>query len=138
MRRFLGAGAGLLWLVAVSTSTSSSVHATAQAPPAAAAPATPAAGLVATYCVNCHNDRAKVGGFSLTAADATQIGSTAEAWEKVVVKLRSRSMPPPGLRRPDNPTYDAAAAWLEQELDRAALVRPNPGRPADLHRLNRA
>jgi hydrogenase-4 component E len=62
----------------------------------------------------------------------------AEAWEKVVVKLRSRSMPPPGLRRPENGAYDTVASWLEQELDRAAAARPNPGRPADLHRLNRA
>ncbi len=137
MGRFLGASAGVIWLAAVSISTSNSVHATAQAQPAAAAPATPAASLVAAYCVNCHNDRAKVGGFSLTAADATRIGDAADAWEKVVVKLRSRSMPPPGLRRPDNATYDAAATWLEQELDRAALARPNPGRPADLHRVNR-
>ena len=29
------------------------------------------------------------------------------------------------------------AAWLETELDRAAAAHPNPGRPADLHRLNR-
>ena len=40
-------------------------------------------------------------------------------------------------RRPDNATYDAVASWLETELDRAAAARPNPGRPADLHRLNR-
>ena len=30
------------------------------------------------------------------------------------------------------------SAWLETELDRAAAANPNPGRPADLHRLNRA
>jgi hypothetical protein len=101
------------------------------------APATPAASLVSTYCVSCHNDRAKVGGFSLAGADAAQVGRSAEAWEKVVVKLRSRSMPPAGMRRPGNGTYDAVSAWLEQELDRAALARLNPGRPADLHRLNR-
>jgi hypothetical protein len=46
-------------------------------------------------------------------------------------------MPPSGLPRPDNAAYDAAATWLERELDRAALARPNPGRPASLHRLNR-
>ena len=28
-------------------------------------------------------------------------------------------MPPPGMRRPDNATYDTVASWLEQELDRA-------------------
>jgi len=53
------------------------------------------------------------------------------------VKLRSRAMPPPGRQRPDNATYDAVAGWLETELDRAAAAHPNPGRPADLHRLNR-
>ena len=101
------------------------------------APASPARDLVASYCVTCHNDRAKAGGFSLEAADPVQVGRSAEAWEKVVVKLRSRSMPPPGIRRPGNAAYDAVASWLEQELDRAAGARPDPGRPADLHRLNR-
>ena len=41
------------------------------------------------------------------------------------------------MPRPDNATYDVVATWLETELDRAALARPNPGRPAALHRLNR-
>jgi len=128
----LAAYAGLAWLAAVSATTSSAVR--AQAP---AVPGTPIASLVTTYCVSCHNDRAKVGGFSLAGADATHVGRAAAVWEKVVVKLRSRSMPPAGMKRPDNGTYDAVSAWLEQELDRAALAAPNPGRPADLHRLNR-
>ena len=46
-------------------------------------------------------------------------------------------MPPVNMPRPDNATYDAVATWLETELDRAAAARPNPGRPAALHRLNR-
>src|SRR5262245_15523140 len=46
-------------------------------------------------------------------------------------------MPPPGSRRPDNATYDAVASSLEGARDRAAPPHPNPGRPADLHRLNR-
>ena len=131
-RRSLAACAGLAWLTAMATSSSSAVR--AQAP---AAPATPVATLVTTYCVGCHNDRAKVGGFSLASADTAQVGRSADVWEKVVVKLRSRSMPPAGMKRPDNGTYDTVSAWLEQELDRAALASPNPGRPADLHRLNR-
>ncbi len=63
--------------------------------------------------------------------------NSAETWEKVIVKLRSRAMPPPGIRRPDNATYDAVAGWLETELDRAAATHVNPGRTASLHRLNR-
>jgi mono/diheme cytochrome c family protein len=132
VRKLLAAGACVAWLAALSTGMSQSVRAQASVPPT-----TPAATLVTTYCAGCHNDRAKVGGFSLASADTSQPGRSAEVWEKVAVKLRSRSMPPPGMRRPDNATYDAVSSWLEQELDRAALSRPNPGRPADLHRLNR-
>jgi methylmalonic acid semialdehyde dehydrogenase len=89
------------------------------------------------YCVACHNERLKTANLTLDKAVAGQLSDSAETWEKVVVKLRSRAMPPSGNRRPDNATYDAVAAWLETELDRAAVAHPNPGRPADLHRLNR-
>ena len=41
------------------------------------------------------------------------------------------------MPRPDEPTYDALASWLESELDRAAAAAPNPGRPV-LRRLNRS
>lgn len=98
---------------------------------------TPARELVDSYCVSCHNQRTKAGGLTLDTADADQVVRSADAWEKVVTKLRSRAMPPPGLRRPDNAAYDRVATWLETELDRAAAARVNPGRPADFHRLNR-
>ncbi len=39
------------------------------------------------------------------------------------------------MPRPDKPTYDAFASWLENELDRAAAARPNPGR-VGVRRLN--
>ena len=102
-----------------------------------AAPESPVRQLVTTYCVSCHNDRLKTGNLALDKADAEQVFNSAETWEKVVVKLRSRSMPPTGVRRPDNATYDTVATWLETELDRAAATHLNPGRPANLHRLNR-
>jgi mono/diheme cytochrome c family protein len=98
---------------------------------------TPAKDLVTRYCVTCHNERTKTANLLLDKADADHVGNAADVWERVVVKLRSRAMPPPGSRRPDNATYDAVAGWLETELDHAALAHPNPGRPASLHRLNR-
>jgi mono/diheme cytochrome c family protein len=107
----------------------------AQAP--AAKPESPARDLVNRYCVSCHNERAKTANLVLDRADLDRIGDAAATWEKVVVKLRSRAMPPPGNRRPDSAAYDAAAGWLETELDRAAQAHPDPGRPASLHRLNR-
>jgi hypothetical protein len=105
--------------------------------PGTAASPTPARDLVSRYCITCHNDKLKTANLILNHADAEQVFNSMETWEKVIVQLRSRAMPPPGSRRPDNATYDAVASWLETELDRAAASRPNPGRPADLHRLNR-
>ena len=103
-----------------------------------AAPTTPnpARALVSKYCVTCHNERLKTANLLLDKAD-DQIANASDTWEKVVVQLRGRSMPPVNMPRPDNATYDAVALWLETELDRAAAARPNPGRPAALHRLNR-
>src|SRR5215470_19465540 len=102
-----------------------------------AAAQTPARELVTTYCVSCHNQRLKTANLMLDTVDADQVPNSAEAWEKVIVKLRSRAMPPPGARRPDNAAYDRVATWLEDALDRAAAVHVKPGRPGELHRLNR-
>jgi hypothetical protein len=99
---------------------------------------TPARELVSKYCISCHNEKLKTAGLMLDRADAEHPSNSAETWEKVIVKLRSRAMPPPGIRRPDNAEYDRVASWLESELDRAAAAQPNPGRSASLHRLNRA
>jgi hypothetical protein len=98
--------------------------------------ATPARALVSKYCVTCHNERTKTANLLLDKAD-DRVANSPDTWEKVVVQLQSRAMPPPNMPRPDNATYDAVASWLENELDGGAAARPNPGRPAPLHRLNR-
>ena len=41
------------------------------------------------------------------------------------------------MPRPDEATYNALASFLENELDRAAAAKPNPGRPL-IRRLNRS
>ena len=91
------------------------------------------------YCVTCHNEKLRTGELILTKEkiDIGKVSEGAPVWEKVARKLRTRTMPPAGMPRPDEATYDAFAAYLETELDRAAAARPNPGRPV-LHRLNRA
>ncbi len=101
-------------------------------------PASPARDVVNKYCVGCHNQRLKTAGLVLDGMNFARVGDSAETWEKVIVKLRSRAMPPPGLPRPDKATYDAAAGWLESEIDKAAAAHVHPGRTASLHRLNRA
>src|SRR4030095_4741495 len=52
-------------------------------------PAPETANLIGTYCVSCHNDRAKTGGLSLQALSITNLPEHAEIWEKVARKLRS-------------------------------------------------
>ncbi len=91
--------------------------------------------LLDQYCVTCHNEKLATAGLLLDQSDIAHVGAGADTWEKVVRKLRSGAMPPPGRRRPDKPTLDAFVTWLETELDREAAAHPNPGRPAD-HRLN--
>ena len=86
------------------------------------------------YCVACHNEQARTAGLALDTMDVEQISEGAPVWEKVLRKLRGRAMPPAGMPRPDEASYDSFANYLEQQLDGAP---PNPGRPV-LHRLNRA
>jgi Protein of unknown function (DUF1592)/Protein of unknown function (DUF1588)/Protein of unknown function (DUF1585)/Protein of unknown function (DUF1587)/Protein of unknown function (DUF1595)/Cytochrome C oxidase, cbb3-type, subunit III len=92
------------------------------------------------YCVSCHNQRGKIGkdtNVMLDVLDPGKVADGAEAWERVVRKLRARAMPPQGAARPDEAAYERLIASLETALDRIAVASPHPGRPV-LHRLNRA
>ncbi len=88
------------------------------------------------YCVTCHNERARTAELLLDEANVENIGEGPKVWEKVLKKLRAGAMPPAGMPRPDQATYDSFATYLETALDSAAAAHPNPGRPV-LHRLNR-
>jgi len=91
---------------------------------------------VNTYCVGCHNDRARTGGLSLAAPDLVDVATHPDVWEKVLRKVRGGMMPPPGATQPDAATRQALVISLETTLVRAATASPNPGRPL-AHRLNR-
>jgi len=93
--------------------------------------------LLDTYCVSCHNQRAKTAGLALDTMDLAALPEHADVWEKTVRKLRGGMMPPPGVRRPGQASVDGFVSWLERSLDQAAAASPNPGRVA-LHRLNRS
>ena len=131
---------------AVETSSARLGFGPAPAPTAAQAPApatqtasvTPRA-VLDRYCIACHNDRLRTGGLSLDAAvvDAADPSRHADVWERVIQKLRTGAMPPPGRPRPDEATYDAVAGRLEADIDRAAAANPDPGRTSTVHRLNR-
>jgi len=121
------------------------INAKPQATPGSAAAQTAAAGsadvdhkqLLTRYCVTCHNDKLKTADLSFQALDLSELSQNAPTWEKVVRKLNASAMPPVGRPRPTPAVYASWTSWIEHELDRAAAVKPNAGRPAAFHRLNR-
>ncbi len=85
----------------------------------------------------CHNDKLRSGGISLASVDISDVAGNASVLERVLRKLHSGEMPPPGMPRPDPSTIAGFTGWLTSELDQTAAAHPNPGRPT-IHRLNRA
>jgi hypothetical protein len=97
----------------------------------------PVAAAVKQYCVGCHNAGVKAGGLVLDTIIGDSPVKHAEVWEKVVRRLRVRSMPPAGLPRPSETGYDTLVPSVESTLDAAAAAHPNPGRTDTFRRLNR-
>jgi Protein of unknown function (DUF1592)/Protein of unknown function (DUF1588)/Protein of unknown function (DUF1585)/Protein of unknown function (DUF1587)/Protein of unknown function (DUF1595)/Planctomycete cytochrome C len=110
----------------------------ALAPGVRTAPPPAPKALIDQYCIGCHNQTLHTAGLDLEGLSAGAPGEHAEAWEKVVARLRARSMPPPGRPRPDAAMYRTAAGAIEQDIDRAWALHPDPGRIGAVHRLNRA
>jgi mono/diheme cytochrome c family protein len=88
------------------------------------------------YCVTCHNQKLKTAGLELDKLDPTRAADNPESWEKVIRKLRAGMMPPLGMPRPDSATIAQTAAYLEDQIDRAAATKTHLTVPA-VHRLNR-
>jgi len=93
-------------------------------------------GVINQYCVTCHNDALRTAGFSLQHANFNDMGEHAETWEKVLRKVKVKTMPPSGMPRPDDATYAAFADFLTISLDNYAVDNPSPG-VAAIRRLNR-
>jgi hypothetical protein len=134
-------GIGSLALVTVLIATAPAGRALGEQPQVAAiSPVAPHQSLLNRYCLGCHTERQKDQGtvpISLEGLDLSRVATSADAWEKVVRKMRAGLMPPSGATRPARADQDAFLGWLEGELDRAARVNPNPGRKEPIHRLNR-
>jgi mono/diheme cytochrome c family protein len=127
----------LLALLALCLAGGGSRHLGARTqPPSPPGAAVPARDLLDAYCVSCHNSRLKTAGLAIDALDRRRVDADRPAWEKIVTKLRTGEMPPPGRPRPDAAAYRRVAAALERELDATAAAAPHPGR-VPVHRLNR-
>src|SRR5262249_52624415 len=94
------------------------------------------AALVKQYCAGCHSEKGKAGGLSLAGFEPAHADQNAETVEKMIRKLRAGMMPPPGARRPDAAVLKDFATSLENRVDAAAALHPNPGRRT-FQRLNR-
>jgi mono/diheme cytochrome c family protein len=93
--------------------------------------------LVRQYCADCHDSDIQKGGLDLDSIREDELGRHAEVWENVIRKLRTRQMPPPDKKRPDERAYEQMISHLASSLDAVSMEKPNPGRTEALRRLNR-
>ncbi|HVW86854.1 MAG TPA: DUF1587 domain-containing protein, partial [Bryobacteraceae bacterium] len=78
-------------------------------------------------CFGCHNDKARTANLSLETYRADPA-----VWEKVLDRISSGRMPPPGTPRPPRADIAAATGWIRN----AAGIADAPARTT-AHRLNR-
>src|SRR5437588_6011197 len=64
--------------------------------------------VVTKTCAACHNDRTRTANLSFQSFDVATAGHDRALLEKMIRKVRTGQMPPPGARRPD----EAALAGL--------------------------
>ena len=141
MRRAANASlviAACVWLISPLAAAKRAQRPLPGAPGATAQQATAAQidrdGLLAKYCVSCHNERTRAGDLALDVLSRAPVQAHAGPWEEVVRKLRAGAMPPVGMPRPEDRAAASLVAALTGALDGAPR---DPGRPL-LRRLNRA
>src|SRR5262245_30710726 len=69
------------------------------------------------YCVTCHNTRLKTGGLSLDDVDVSNPTARVEVWEKVIRKVSTAQMPPPGRPRPSKDEGEVLVNYLTSTID---------------------
>jgi len=93
-----------------------------------------------TCAASCHSDQRKLGSLTLEQFDVAAVTASpanSEVAEKMITKLRTGMMPPPGRKRPGGDTLTVLATTLESLIDKAAMLKPEPGVRTFL-RLNQA
>lgn len=73
-----------------------------------------------TYCVKCHNSEDWAGSLDLESLDLNHAGGDPQVWEKALVRLRGRLMPPAGQEQPPQEAVDALISHLETSIDSSA------------------
>src|SRR5262245_60220623 len=83
--------------------------------------------LLNRYCADCHNTVDWAGGLSLQDAGPDAVALDPAAWEKVVRRLRTGTMPPPGEPRPVAAQVAGLSRFLETRLDAKWQSKPDAG-----------
>ena len=93
---------------------------------------------VANYCLTCHNETLLTANLNLAQfQDGAAAAAHPDVWAKVLEKLSSGRMPPPGMPAPDRSQINRISAWIDGLLSRTGFSREvNPGR-VTARRLNR-
>ena len=84
-------------------------------------------GVVRQYCQVCHNNVMLTGNLSMEGFAVETVADDADTGERMIRKLRAGMMPPPGMPRPGPDTLLALVETLENDIDAAAALNPNPG-----------
>jgi len=84
-------------------------------------------GFLQENCMECHNYEDWAGSIAFDLMSPVEIADNVATWEKVVLKLRGRLMPPAGAERPDNAETDDFIAWMENYLDHAGAQKKTSG-----------
>ncbi len=90
------------------------------------------------FCFDCHRPDKKKGDLVLTEyKDAAAVQKDRKTWEKVLLNIRGRDMPPDGKPQPTQAQRDLLTAWIEGEIFKVDCTNPDPGR-VTIRRLNRS
>lgn len=93
--------------------------------------------VVKKYCWGCHNSQAKTAGLALDKyLSLASMIADRDVWDRVSLRLRNGTMPPPGAPSPGDAQRQAVAKWIDTQLSASCEVQ-DPGR-VTLRRLNRA
>jgi len=92
----------------------------------------------AKSCFACHSGTVQSGGLNLEfLTTAGVVAENRDEWDKVIEKLGTGQMPPPGLPRPAAADLKLVTTWVSNELDRLdRQTKPDPGH-ITARRLNR-
>jgi hypothetical protein len=91
--------------------------------------------IVETHCHDCHGGGIERGGLDLEAISGEALTQHRAIWEKVILRMDTRQMPPADKDRPDEAEYNASVAFLSDYLDQAAPVQA--GRVPAIRRMTR-